>query len=117
MVKDCLLFIEKPDFVVKLHEDVIEVDLKSGPLKEFEDIVESNPVSTVAHRVVSCPLFPSDVYLAEIDSVEVDDQGQVKLVLPWERDVTIPLELEEAQNLAKELNELIPLAKKRKAET
>jgi hypothetical protein len=117
MVKNPVLIIEKPDFIVKLHEDVIEVDLKSGPLKEFEDIIESNPVSTVAHRVISCPLFPSDVYLCEIDSVEVDDQGQVKLVLPWERDINIPLELEEAHNLAKVLNELIPLAKKRKAET
>jgi hypothetical protein len=117
MVKDPIIIIDKPDFVVKLHEDVLEVDRKAGARKEFEDLVEAVPLFSKTHRLISCPIFPSDVDLREIDSVEVDDQGQIKLVLPWERDVIIPLELEEAQKLAKKLNELIPLAKKRKAAT
>ena len=41
MVKDSVLIIERPNFVVKLHEDVIEVDMKGGARKEFEDVVES----------------------------------------------------------------------------
>ena len=88
-----------------------------GTRKEFEDIVEAVTLFSKTHRFISCPIFPSDVDLYEIDSVEVDDQGQVKLVLPWERDIIIPLELKEAQKLVNKLNELIPLAKKRKAAT
>ena len=114
MAKDPVLIIDKPDFVVKLHEDVIEVDRKAGARKVFEDIIESLPVLTDAHRALACPVFPSDVKLRDIDAVEVDDQGNVKLVIPWSRDTIIPLEREEAQRLEKTLNELIPLAKTRK---
>lgn len=37
IVKGPVLIIDKPNFVVKLHEDVIEVDLKTGARKDFED--------------------------------------------------------------------------------
>jgi hypothetical protein len=116
-VKTPLLIIDRPNFEVKLYKDVIEVDLKTGVIKDFENLIESNPVTSKAHRLVSCPIFPSDVDLCEIDSVEVNEQGQVKLVLPWERDITIPLEPEEAYKLSKKLNELILLAKIKKEET
>jgi hypothetical protein len=113
MPKDPVLIIDKPNFVVKLHEDVIEVDRKSGARKVFEDVIESLPVLTDAHRVLACPAFPSDVKLRDIDAVEVDDQGSVKLVIPWSRDTIIPLEPEEARQLENALNDLIPLAKTR----
>lgn len=114
MAKDPVLIIDKPNFMVKLHEDVIEVDRKAGARKVFEDVIESIPVLTDAHRALACPVFPSDVKLRDIDAVEVDDQGNVKLVIPWSRDSVIPLDPEEAKRLATALNDLIPLAKTRK---
>ena len=76
IVKDPVLIIDKPNFVVKLHEDVIEVDLKTSARKDFEGKIESFPLLKTAHRLVSCPVFPSDIELHKIESVEIDDQGQ-----------------------------------------
>lgn len=50
MAKDPVLLIDKPDFVVKLHDDVIEVDRKAGARKVFEDVIEALPVLTDVHR-------------------------------------------------------------------
>ena len=42
MVEKLVLKVEKPHFVVKLHEDILEVDLKEGAKKELEDVVEAH---------------------------------------------------------------------------
>ena len=44
MEKDPILVIEKPDFVVRLHKYLIEVDLKKGGKKKIEDAIESDPL-------------------------------------------------------------------------
>ncbi len=115
MVKEPVLTIDKPKFVVKLHEDTLEVDLKEGARKEFEDVIEANPVLRKSLGFLFQTVIPSDVALNSIKSVEVDDRGQLKIVVPRHRDIVIPLEFEESRKLAEKLNELIPLAKTRKA--
>lgn len=107
--------IDRPDFVVTLHKDVLEVDLKEGAKKEFEDVVEAHPALRKTLGVLFQTVVPSDVELSEIESAEVDDKGQLKIVIPLHRDLIIPLGFDESQKLAEKLNELIPLAKTRKA--
>jgi len=114
MVNEPVLIIDKPKFVVKLHEDVIEVDLKEGAKKEFEDVIEAHPALRKTLGVLFQTVIPSDIALSSIESVEVDDKGQLKIIVPRHKDIIIPLELDESQKLSEKLNELIPLAKTKK---
>jgi len=114
MVEEPVLIVDKPKFVVKLHEDLLEVDLKEGARKELEDVIESHPALRKTLGVLFQTAIPSDVALSEIESVEVDDKGQLKIVIPRQKDIFLPLEFDESRKLAEKLNELIPLAKTEK---
>jgi len=115
MVNEPVLIIDKPKFIVKLHEDVIEVDLKEGAKKEFEDVIEAHPALRKTLGVLFQTVIPSDITLSSIESVEVDDKGQLKIIVPRHKVIIIPLEFDESQKLSEKLNELIPLAKTKKA--
>ena len=115
MVNEPVLIIDKPKFIVKLHEDVIEVDLKEGAKKEFEDVIEAHPALRKTLGFLFQTVIPSDITLSSIESVEVDDKGQLKIIVPRHKDIIIPLEFDESQKLSEKLNELIPLAKTKKA--
>jgi len=111
--EDLVLKIDKPHFVVKLHKDLLEVDMKEGAKKELEDVVEKNPALRGSLGVLFQTIVPLDVPLKDIDSVHVDDDGRLKIVLSLRRDITIPLTEEESQKLVEKLNKLIPLAKEK----
>lgn len=108
--------IDKPHFIVKLHEDLLEVDLKESARKALEDVVEAHPVLRESLGVLFQTVIPLDVALSSIESVKVDDKGRLKVVIPLRRDLLIPLEHDESERLAEKLNELIPLAKLKEAE-
>ena len=110
-----ILEIEKPYFVVKLHEDILEVDLKEGAKKELEDVVEAHPILRESLGVLFQTIIPLDVPLSSIDFAETDDKGHLKIVVMLGRDITIPLEAHESKEFAKKLKELIPLAKQKDA--
>jgi hypothetical protein len=114
MEKDPILVIEKPDFVVRLHEDWIDVDLKEGGRAKLERAIEKDPLLRKTIGFVLQTIIPSDVELCDIESVEVDGKGQVKLVIPRHVDIVLPLGIDDANRLASELKELIPLAKTKK---
>lgn len=114
MVKEPILIIDKPKFVVKLHEGLLEVDLKEGAKKELEDVVEANPALRKTLGYALQTVIPSDVVLSEIEFAKVDEKGQLKIVMQRHVDLVIPLELDESGKLAEKLNELIPLAKTKK---
>jgi len=44
MWKDPILVIDKPDFVVRLHKDLIEVDLKEGGKAKIECAIKKDPL-------------------------------------------------------------------------
>ena len=111
--EDLVLEIDKPHFVVKLHKDLLEVDMKEGAKKELEDVVEKNPALRGSLGVLFQTIVPLDVPLKDIDSVHVDDEGRLKIALPMRRDITIPLIEKESQELMEKLNNLIPLAKEK----
>jgi len=114
MWKDPILVIDKPDFVVRLHKDLIEVDLKEGGKAKLEDAIEKDPLLRKTLGFVLQTTIPSDIELCDIKSVEVDDKGQLKLVILRHMDIVLPLGIDDANRLAYELKDLIPLAKTRK---
>jgi len=114
MMKKPIITIDKPHFIVKLYEDVLEVDLKEGAKKELEDIVEAHPALRKTLGFALQTVIPSDVELSEIESAKVDNNGQLKIVIPRHRDIILPLNLDESKMLAEKLNELMPLAKTKK---
>jgi len=114
MEKDSILVIEKPDFVVRLHKEWIDVDLKQGGKAKLELAIEKDPLLRKTLGFVLQTTIPSDVELCDIKSVEVDGKGQLKLVIPRHVDIVMPLGIDDANRLAYELKDLIPLAKTRK---
>jgi hypothetical protein len=114
MEKDPILVIEKLDFVVRLHKDWIDVDLKEGGKAKLERAIEKDPLLRKTLGFVLQSIIPSDVELCDIESVEVNGKGQLKLVMPRHVDIVLPLEVDEANRLAEELKHLIPLAKTKK---
>jgi len=110
---DLVLKIDKPQFVVKLHTDLLEVDMKEGAKKDLEDVIEKNSALRESLGVLFQTIVPLDIPLKDIDSVHLDDSGKLKIVIPKRRDITISLTQKESQRLMKKLNELIPLEKER----
>jgi hypothetical protein len=114
--KDLVMLIDKPHFTVKLHQSLLEVDLKEGVKKKLEDFVEATPTLRGSLGFLFQNVIPLDVPLKDIESVELDEKGQVKIIIPNRRDITIPLETDESEKLMDKLNELIPIEKQRERE-
>jgi hypothetical protein len=112
--KDPILVIEKADFVVRLHKEWIDVDLKETGKAKLEAAIEKDPLLRKTIGFILQSTIPSDVELCDIRSVEVDEKGQLKLVIPRHVDIVLPLGVDDANRLAGELKDLIPLAKERK---
>ncbi len=115
--EDLVLVIDKPQFVVKLHENLLEVDLKKGVTKELEDVLEAKPILRESLGFLFQTAVPLDIPLKDIDSVSADEKGQVKIIIPLRRDILIPLDKKEAKRLVNKLNELIPREKRRQIES
>lgn len=101
---------------MKLHEELLEVDLKEGVRKEFEDLAEAKPILRETLGMLYQFAGPLDVELKDIDKVLIEKDGRVKVVIPNRRDLHIPLTPQEAQTLTGKLDELIPLARQRAVE-
>lgn len=82
-------------------------------MKELEDVLEANPVLRENLGFFFQTVIPLDVPLKDVEDLSADENGTVKIVIPLRRDITIPLDLEEAERLVTKLQELIPLAKQR----
>jgi hypothetical protein len=114
MERDTILVVDKPDFVVTLHKEWIDIDLKKGGRAKLERAIEKDPLLRKTIGYVLQSKIPSDVQLCHIKSVEVDKKGQVKLTIPLHVDIVLPLGIDDANRLANELKDLIPLAKEKK---
>jgi len=111
--KDVVMVIDKPHFTVKLHKTVLQVDLKKGIRKELEDVLEARPAIRGSLGFLFQTVIPLDVPLKDVNSVNVDEKGQIKIITLLRRDIVIPLERSESRRLAEKLNELIPIEKER----
>ena len=111
-----VMVFDKPHFIVKLYETLLKVDLKEGTRKKLEEFLESNPHLREGLGFLFQTVIPLDVQLKNIETVRLDEKGQVQIVIPHRRDLHIPLEKDEAEKLVDKLNELIPVEKAREAE-
>jgi len=111
--EDLVMKIDKPHFTVKLHTDLLEVDLKEGLKKELESFVEANSTLRESLGLLFQTIIPVDVRLRDISSVGLDKKGRVKVAIPSRKDLIIPLDADEAQRLIAKLNEHIALEKER----
>ena len=114
MEKDPILVIDKPDFVVTLHKEWIDIDLKEGGKAKLERAIEKDPLLRKTIGYVLQSKIPSDIGLCNIKSVEVNNKGQLKLIIPRHVDIVLPLGIDDANRLANELKDLMPLAKEKK---
>jgi hypothetical protein len=114
--ENLIMIIDKPHFTVRLHQSLLEIDLKEGAKKELEDVVEANSILRGSLGFLFQNVIPLDVPLKDIESVEQDEKGRVKIIIPHRRDITIPLEPNESKELTRKLNELIPIEKRKERE-
>ncbi len=114
--KDEIMVFRKPHFTVKLHPDLLDVDLNEGLKKELEELIEAKPALRATFGFVFQSVFPLDVRLKDIESATVNKKGQVKIVIPHRKDILIPLEAAESKKLVDQLNTLIPIEKAKEIE-
>jgi len=121
--KNVVLIIDKPDFVVKLYEDLLEIDLKKGAKKKLEELLEAKPFLRESLGFLFQSSVPLDIPLKDIESATVDRElyprvqaqgwARAKIVIPNRKDLKIPLTPDESNKLVDKLNELILIAKRK----
>ncbi len=111
-----VLVIDRPHFEVKVHSDVLEVNLKEGVKKEIERLAEARPILQETLGWMFQTIIPLNVRLLEIERAEVDAGGKVSLVIPNRRDLHIPLDPTDGRRLVDKLNQLIPVEKAKELE-
>lgn len=111
--EDVVMTIEKPHFTVKLHKTLLQLHLKTGIKKELEDFLESKATLRDSLGFLFQTIIPLDVRLKDIESVNVEKKGQIKIAIPLRKDIVIPLELNESKRLVKKMKELILIEKDR----
>ena len=114
--KPAVFMLDKPHFQLKLHSDLLKVDLKEGARAEIEKLAEARPALRDTIGWVFQTIIPLDVHLWEIEKVTVEPSGKVNIRIPHRRDIHIPLEPLEAERLVEKMNELIPIEKERRVE-
>jgi len=113
--QDVVMVFNKPHFTVKLRETTLEVDLKEGIKKELEDIVEAKPALRENIGFFFQTIIPLDVALKDVESVNLDEKEQVKIVVPARKDIVIPLKPDESKRLVEKMNELVRIEKSKAA--
>jgi len=114
--EDLIMVIDKPLFTIRLHQNLLEVDLKEGAKKKLEDFVEANPTLRGSLGFLFQSVVPLDVALKDIESVEQDEKGRIKIAIPRRKDISIPLEPNESEKFIGTLKELVLAEKKREIE-
>lgn len=114
--KDVVMVIKKPRFTVKLHTNLLEVDLNEGLRKKLESVLEAEPAIRDSLGMVFQFVVPIDAPLKDIESATADKKGQVKIAIPHRKDIHIPLKPSESKKLVAKLNELIPIERAKEIE-
>jgi hypothetical protein len=112
--KPVVFMIDKPHFEVKLLSDMLKVDLKEGARAEIDKLVGNRTALRDTLGWMFQTIVPLDVQLWQIEKVTTEPSGKVNIVIPHRRDIHIPLEPTEAEQLVEKMNELIPAEKQRR---
>ena len=110
--------VEDPLFTIRLYENLLKIDLKGNFKNEIEEALENKPVLKETVGRVLGIFVPLHIPISNIDSVDMDKAGKIKVSLSHHRDIIIPLEhKEDAEKIVKELNQLISKAEREKIQT
>jgi hypothetical protein len=113
---NAILEIDGPYFTVRLYETLLRLDVQGNTKNEIVEALENKPVLRQTIGNILEIFAPLHIHVSDIDSVQIDSEGRVKLVLPRHRDVTLPLTSSEAKKLVDKLNPLISREKEKKSE-
>jgi hypothetical protein len=103
-----VLEVEDPHFTITLYDDLLRVDLKGSFKNDLEEALENKPFFKETVGSVLGIFVPLHIRLSEVDSVDLDESGKIKLSLSYHRNVFIPFERkEDAEKLVEKLNQLI----------
>lgn len=116
MSENLVMEIDKPYFAVRLYKDVLQIDLKGSFKNEIEEALENKPFLRITIGSLLGIFVPLHIRLSHIDSARIVNEGKVKLILPYRRNVLIPLAPKEAKRLVDNLNALIPVEKGKELE-
>ena len=102
-----VLEVENPHFTITLYDDLLKIDLKGSFKNDLEEALENKPVLKETVGSVLGIFVPLHIRLSEVDAVDLDETGKIKLSLSYHRNVVIPFEhKEDAEKLTKKINEL-----------
>lgn len=101
-----VLSIDEPNFVVRVYERSLRIDLKESVKDEIADALENRSVLRESIGNILGVFVPLHVPLSDIDSVQMDEKGKITIKLPRHRDVVIQLQPENAKKLVEKLNQL-----------
>ena len=90
-----VLEVEDPHFTITLYDDLLRVDLKGSFKNDLEEALENKPVFKETIGSVLGIFVPLHIRLSEVDSVDLDETGKIKLSLSYHRKVVIPFERKE----------------------
>jgi hypothetical protein len=111
-----VLEIDEPHFTVRLYKNMLQIDLKGSFKNTIEEALENKPLVKETIGGILGIFVPLHVRLGDIDAVDMDETGKVRINLPHHRDLAIPLDLKNAKKLVDKLHQLIPEAKKKELE-
>ncbi len=110
-----VLEVDDPHFTIRLSDNLLKIDLKGSFKNNLEEALENKPVLKETIGRVLGIFVPLHIHVAEIDYVNMDSTGKIKIDLSHHRSLTIPLEnKEDAKKLVEKLNELISKAETEK---
>jgi len=115
MSEKILIEIDKPHFTIRLYEKMLIIDVKGKLKDEIAETLENKPVLRETLGRILSIFAPLHIRLSDIDSVNMDKLGNVRIHL-HHGDKIVPLEPKEAKKLINKLNELIPEAKEEELE-
>lgn len=114
--QNLIMEIDKKSFSVMLYENLLKLEPKKSIVHQLEEALENKPILKDTLGEILHIFAPLHIRLSQIDKAGVDKKGNVRLIIPQHRDVTIPLTPDESKKLVDKLNKLIPREKERELE-
>ena len=111
-----ILKIESSYFTVRLYEKFLKIDLKGSTKNQILEALENKQILKETLGRILGIFVPLHIRLSDVRSVHTDDSGNVKVILPNHRNVTVPLEPNHAKMLVEKMNHLISKERERKRE-
>ncbi len=99
---------DDPHFTIRLTEELLKIDLKGSFKNEINEALENKPVLKETIGRVLGIFVPLHIRVSDIDSVQMDEMGKIKVGLSHHRSLEVPLESkEDAKKLLEKLKQLI----------